>query len=545
LLDRLGQGESALVHHREAVRCRPDWADGHAGLGVALAGQGTLAEALLHLREAARLAPAHPGFQLNLGVALIQAGQAEEAVACLRRALELRPDYAEAAYNLGAVLASLGRREEAIAEYRRALSLRPGYGEACNNLGLALTESGRHAEAVVILRQAVRLRPQATEGYNNLGLALTSLGRFAEAEAALLEALRLEPGYLEAHNNLGSVYKEEGRLEEALASYQIALWHSPQSASTRYNRSLALLAAGQWEEGWREYEWRWRRSRAAQRPFRQPRWDGSPLAGKTVLLWSEQGLGDTVQFARFASCVKERGGRVILECPGCLLGLFQSLPGVDELVAEGQPLPHFDVQVPLMSLPGLLGVTVENIPGQVPYLHAEPQRVRRWKESLSGLAGFKVGVVWQGNPRHEWDHWRSFPLQSLEPLARVEGVRLVSLQKGFGSEQVRGLAGRFEVLELEGRDEDDGFLDTAAVLAGLDLVVSADTSVAHVAGALGVPVWLALARVSDWRWLRDKEGTPWYPEMRLFRQRELGDWPGVFGRMAERARGFAREEGAV
>ena len=219
------------------------------------------------------------------------------------------------------------------------MRLRPKYGEAYNNLGLLLTEAGRHGEAAVVLQQAVRLRPQAVEGHNNLGLAYTSLGRFAEAEACFREALRLDPGYVEGHNNLGSAYKEQGRLEEALACYQTALWLDPQSASTRYNRSLALLQSGEYAEGWKEYEWRWKRKQAVRRAFRQPRWDGNDLAGKTILLWCEQGLGDAIQFVRYAPLVKAKGGRVVLECPGFMIPLFSTCTGVDALAGEGASPP--------------------------------------------------------------------------------------------------------------------------------------------------------------------------------------------------------------
>jgi tetratricopeptide (TPR) repeat protein len=542
-LQAQGQREPARRQLAEAVRLRPEHAEAHSALGLLLARQNRLEEAEAHLAEAVRLRPEQAALHHNLGVCLAQRGRAEEGIASLRRALELRPDYAEACYNLGAVLVEAGRREEGIAAYQRALELRPGYGEAYNNLGLALSDADRHGEAVVILQQAVRLRPQAPEGHNNLGLALAGAGRFREAEAAYAEALRRDPGYAEAHNNLGSALKEQGRLEEALAAYQVALWHNPRSASTHYNRSLALLAAGQWEEGWREYEWRWQRGRMMQRPFRQPPWDGSALNGRTILLWSEQGLGDTIQFARYAAVVKGRGGRVVLECPGCLVPLFRSLPGVDVLVAEEQPVPEFDVQVPLMSLPGLLGVTVQDVLVVEPYLKVVPEREALWRQRLQEVRGFRVGVAWQGNPRFAWDRWRSFPLRCLQPLAEVEGVSLISLQKGPGIEQLAGVRERFAVRVLgEELDAEGAFVDTAAVMKGLDLVVSADTATAHVAGALGVPVWLALSQVCDWRWLRDREDSPWYPGMRLWRQERLEDWEGIFARMADRIVETKRQE---
>jgi hypothetical protein len=298
------------------------------------------------------------------------------------------------------------------------------------------------------------------------------------------------------------------------------------------------LQSGQFEEGWKEYEWRWKRKQAVKRAFRHPRWDGSALEARTILLWCEQGLGDAIQFVRYAPLAKARGGSVVLECPPFMVPLFSTCAGIDALVAEGSALPDYNVQAPLMSLPMLLGTTLETVPAETPYLHADLERVEKWRSRLEGGGGFKIGVVWQGNPRHPWDRWRSFPLACLAPLAAFEGVRLVSLQKGPGVEQVKAFKGRFPVEELgDGLDAEGGaFLDTAAVMMGLDLVVTADTAEAHLAGALGVRVWVALSGMADWQWMVAREDTPWYPTMRLFRQATLGDWRGLFDRMAAELR---------
>jgi tetratricopeptide (TPR) repeat protein len=539
-----GDREAAVARLREAVTLAPAHAEAHSALGMLLGEQGRAAEAVQHFGEAARLRPTWASARHNLGVALAQAGRPEEAVAALQEALRLEPAYAEACYNLGNVLKGLGRRDEAIAIYRRALELRPLYGEVCNNLGLALTEAGQRGEALVVLRQGARLRPKAAEAHNNLGLAYADLGRFAEAEASYEEALRRDPGYAEAHGNLANTLKEQGRFDEAMASYQMALLLDPKSASVRYNRSLALLQAGEWERGWPEYEYRWRRGKERERHTNLPRWDGSPLEDRTILLWCEQGMGDAIQFVRYAKLVKRRGGRVLLECPPRLMPLLSTCPGVDTVVAEGEALPGFDVQCPLLSLPGLLGTTLTSVPAEIPYLHVEPGRVELWRERLSQLPGFKVGVVWQGNRRFQWDHFRSFALAELGPLAEVPGVRLISLQRGHGSEQVAALRGRFEVTDFEDMTDADGaFLDTAAVMRNLDLLVTSCTSSAHLAGALGVPTWLALSAVSDWRWLRGREEKPWYPSVRLFRQDQVGSWKPVFARMAEELRGLVARSG--
>jgi Flp pilus assembly protein TadD len=521
--------------------------------GLSLAQRGELERALTLLRSACRVCPHEPTWQHNLGVALAQAGQAVAAQEALRAALALRPDYAEAWYNLGAVQATVGPdREAAIESYRQAVRYRPDYYEAHNNLGLALVEALQPEPAVVHLRQAARLRPESAEAWNNLGLALTALGRHAEAESALERSLALRPVYADAHNNLAGLYREAGRLPEALAQYDLALRHDPASESLRYNRSLALLQMGQWAEGWREYAHRWRRGKQERRHDHLPAWTGDLPAGMRVLLWAEQGLGDTVQFALFAVEVARRGAersvRVVLEVPPPLRRLLGALAQGQsnlEVLAEGEPVPTCQAQAPLMDLPGLLGCnSPERLPPAGAYLSAEPTRIERaraWLRERAGEARLRVGVVWRGNPHFGNDRWRSFPLAALAPLARVPGVRLIGLQRERAeSERVPLLwpeASLGESLGGEsGWDKDGAFVDSAALLTQLDLLVSADTSMGHVAGALGVPCWLALSRAADWRWLDAAtdggETTRWYAGHRLYRQAELGRWEPVFEAMA-------------
>ncbi len=360
------------------------------------------------------------------------------------------------------------------------------------------------------------------------------LGRFREAEAAYERALELEPRSADSLSNLAGLYKEQGRMDEAVGYYDLAVGFAPDVPSIRYNRSLALLKAGDYSRGWSEYEWRWRRGQEKHRLHPGPRWDGSALAGRTVLIWAEQGLGDALQFVRYAPRVKALGGTVIVECPARLKPLFATCPGIDLLVAEGEPLPAHDCQIPMMSLPLALGTTADSIPWDGPYVAAEPSRSAAWGRRLRREPGFKVGVMWQGNPHYRWDRFRSAPLAAFAPLAAVPGVRLFSLQVGPGAAQVAALNSRFAIEELS-PDPDPAagaFLDTAAIVPHLDLVVAIDSSVAHLAGALGARVWMALSAASDWRWGVGRSETAWYPTMRLFRQSALGDWAGVFEQMA-------------
>jgi tetratricopeptide (TPR) repeat protein len=524
----------AIEAFRLAVHLRPDDAEARAGLGLFLAGRRELAEAVVHLREAARLCPESAPARYNLGVALAESGELGQAEACFRDALRLNPNYAAAHNGLGNVLRDFGRFDEAVASYREALKHLPGRVDIYNNLGQALIEARRPDEAIDVLRQGLRLRPQVA-GHGYLGLALTELGYFTQAEVCYHEALRLNPGYAETHGGLGNAYRAQGRIEEALACYEVVLRQNPEDGTTRWNRALAWLQAGDYERGWAEYEWRWRRKQARPRQLPQAVWDGSPLAGRTLLLHMEQGIGDMIQFIRYAPLVK--GGRVVVECPGSLVPLFASCPGIDRLVAEGDALPEYDVRLPLLSLPHRLGTTLATVPANVPYLAPPAERVERWRAAVVAVGGFKVGIVWQGNPLHPRDRHRSAPLAALAPLAKVPGVRLIRLQKGPGTEQLRATGLGFPVVELaEELDAAGGFLDTAAVMKHLDLVVTVDTAAAHLAGALAVPVWLALSVVCDWRWMTKREDSPWYPTMRLFRQDRLGEWGPVFGRMADAVR---------
>jgi len=524
-----GQPEEALACYHEAIRLRPDYVDAHNNLGHALNVLGRLDEALACYREALRLRPDYAPAHFNLGNALKAQGKPAEALACFREAVRLRPDYAEAHNNLGNVLAELGKLEEALACYREAIRLRPSYADPHNNLGNALSEQGRWDEALPSLREALRLCPDFAEAHNNLGNVLFEQGRLEEAFASLREALHLQPDFAEAHNDLGNAVFALGRPEEALAYYRQAIRLRPDYPDAHLNLSMALLQRGDFEEGWREYEWRWKGKGWSPPAFAQPLWDGSALGGRTILLHAEQGLGDILQLVRYAPLVKSRGGTVVFACRRPLLRLLAGAAGIDRLVPSDGTLPDFDVHAPLLSLPRLLGTTLASVPADVPYLKPEPELVERWGRELGPATGLRVGIAWQGNPEHRKDRLRSVPLQQFEPLARLEGVRLVSLQKGMGVEQIAEVADRFSILDLGSRFED--FADTAAALAHLDLVVTVDSAVAHLAGALGVPVWLALPFVADWRWLLDRDDSPWYPTMRLFRQQTRGDWPGVFERL--------------
>jgi Tfp pilus assembly protein PilF len=528
-----GRLAEAAAAYRKILALRPDIAEVHNNLGNVLWQQGDLVQALARFEQAILLRPDYIEALTNLGIIHAQQGNLDHAQARFEQVLSLKPDCAEAHNNLGKVLLSQGKLDEAAARYEQALAFRPEYAEAHANLGNILGAQGKLDEAAGRFERAIALRPDDADSHKNLGNVFLSQGKLDEAMASYERALALWPNLVEAHNNLGNVLMIQGNLGKAAAHYQKALDLRPDFADAQLGRAICYLTEGDFERGWPAYEGRLRIPGFVPQP-NIPRWKGEPLAGRSLLLLAEQGMGDTLHFVRYARLLKERGARVVLACQPALGRLLASQPDVDELFIQGSgELPRCDFYLPLMSAPGAFGTTAATIPRDVPYLAADPALTERWRKQLSGIDGFKIGIVWQGTRDYRFDRWRSIPLAAFAPLARLSGVRLISLQKGFGSEQVAQVD--FPVLDLSGQlDEVAGpFMDTAAVIRNLDLVVAPDTVIAHLAGALGVPVWIALQFSSDWRWLQGRDDSPWYPTMRLFRQTEFDRWADVFERIAE------------
>jgi tetratricopeptide (TPR) repeat protein len=490
---------------------------------------GDLAGAERLCLDVLRADPAQAGALVVLGAVRHRGGRLREAQALYEQALRLRPDSAEAHNHLGIALAQQGRLDEAAGHYREALRHEPDNVDLLNNLGITLAARGAWDEAAAVLDRAVRLRPDHAAARNTLGVALGELRRLDEAAAQLWEAVRLFPDSADAWSNLAVVLTEQGRFDEALAACEQALRRQPNQVAAHRHRARLWLLLGDLARGWAEYEWR------GQAPaFAGPAWDGTPLPGRTVLLYAEQGLGDTLQFVRYAPLVRQRVGRVVVQGQAGMAPLLSRCAGVDEVVERGAPVPPFGAHAALLSLPRLFGTALATVPAAVPYLSPDPALVEHWRRELSAYPGFKVGIAWQGNPEYRGDRQRSVPLRQFAPLMGVAGVHFFSLQKGPGSEQVRDVAGAWPLTDLGPRlDETAGaFMDTAAVMRCLDLVITSDTAVPHLAGALAVPVWLELPFVPDWRWLLGREDSPWYPTMRLFRQPRLGEWDAVFTRLA-------------
>jgi Flp pilus assembly protein TadD len=506
---------------------------------IELAQRGRDGEAESSFRSQLQRQPHDPVLWHNFAVFLSAHKRAAEAAAHYRQALQLRPDYPEALRNFALLLTSQRRFNEALELLWQAVRLRPHDVPTLAALGNTLLSARRSPEAIGVLRQAARLAPTDAVVRNQLGLACFDAGRFAEAETTFLEALRLDSRLASAHNNLGSLYKAMGRSGEAFACFELALALDPDSTLAKWNRALALLSAGDYERGWQEYEWRWQRPETPPRRLPKPLWNGEPLAGQRILLHTEQGLGDTVQFIRYAALLKQRGAYVLFECPSPLAEVLKTAPGVDELIIEGAPIPPFDCHTPLMGLPRLFQTSLADVPVFEAYVQADPQRVERWRQVFTPhwqKGQWLVGLSWQGNPHHQWDHFRSVPLTLFEPLTLLPNIQLVSLQRGPGTEQIptfQRLTNDALLVPTDGQQTTPEHLaDTAAIMAHLDLVISVDSAPAHLAAALGKRTWTLLSSVADWRWMNDRPDSPWYPSMRLFRQKQFGAWDEVMHRVA-------------
>lgn len=525
------QGNWGLAEqlYRNVLSGRPDDVEALHAYGVlALQSRRPQLSADL-IRKAIGLAPSVPRYQNNLGAALLQAGRVAEAVAAFRQAVTLDTAYADARHNLALALLQLERFDEAAEHCRELIRRDPAHHEAHLLLGNALRHLGHPEEALASCETALRLKPDFAEAHSNRGNALQDLNRLDEALASYDAALRLKPDLAEALSSRGSVLQDQGRLDEALAAYALSLRFKPDDAKARFNNAIALLLTGHFRDGWQDHEWRWRGgSSNTDSPRHQsvPQWRGDPANGRTILLWHEQGLGDTLQFVRYAPLLARMGWNVVVEVQPSLAPLLRPMAGV-QVVVDGAPLPPFQVQSPLLSLPLAFATTLDTIPAEIPYLAVGSDFLMKWRNRLP-QDGLRVGIAWQGNPNHRNDKNRSIPLSHFIALANVPGVRLISLQKKYGLEQLTELPPGCTIETLGPAYDTGDFRDTAAIISRLDLVICADTSVAHLAGALGRPAWVALPFAPDWRWMTNREDSPWYPTMRLFRQSTPGDWLGVF-----------------
>jgi len=531
-----GVGKAALDCYRAAVAAGPEHALAHYNLGGLLYERGDLEGALIHCSRAAALGPGEFDAHINLGNVHLARGALALAADCYRRALAISPNNGLALNNLGNVSALQGDRERALDLYRAAAAALPNFALAHYNLAGLLLERGDWVAAHEHSRRAVLLDPGDADSHFRLGCVLDQRNEITAAMHSYQSAIALEPAHAQAHCNLGLLYLNKGEPLRARASYDRAIGANPEHAKAHVGRAMVDLMRGDWSHAWNEYEWRWKiKDTPPPLPgIARSFWSGEPLDGARILLVDEQGIGDALQFVRYAPLVADRGGRVLLRVRPALRRILGTVRGVESLSTFDEPLPQFDVLCPLLSLPRAFGTNVETVPRDVPYVCSEPERVSEWRRRL-GAHGFKIGICWQGSAK-KTGMGRSFPLGELRGISSIPGVRLISLQKFETADSTNSLYSGMPVESL-GSDFDagpDAFMDTAAVIESLDLVITCDTSIAHLAGALGRPAWIALQYAADWRWMVGRDTSPWYPTHRLFRQSINGQWGEVFDSMVER-----------
>jgi tetratricopeptide (TPR) repeat protein len=521
----MGRLDQAIDVYRLALTIQSDAPDTLSNLGIALTRQGKSEQALPYLQQAITLRQNFPEAHCNLGIAYRAQKRLDDAIASFKAALTLRPDYSDASLNLADTLREAGRLEEALACARQITRLHGNFPQVLDAVGVVLQACKRFDQAIDVYKRAIELNPNFAEVHYNLGTCLRDAADDVAAIQEFRKALELRPDLTPAHNNLASTLMDLGKNDQAMAALRSALAIAPDLATAHFNLGVILLTQGDLPRGFEELEWRWRAPELglSNRKFPQPRWNGEELNGRTILIHAEQGFGDTLQFIRYLPMVAQRGGRIILACQKELARLFRQFEQVEQLVSEGEPLPQFDVHCALLTLPMVFKTDLQSIPNQSPYLRADANLSSQWMERLPGaIAERKIGLTWSGRANYERERARSIELSTLASLANVAGVHFVSLQTGDAAKHSTKFPGL-----LDFSDQLNDFADTAALIDNLDLVITIDTATAHLAGAMGKPVWAMLPHVPDWRWMLDRGDSPWYPSMKLFRQPRAGDWKPV------------------
>lgn len=534
--NNLGVAYVNLKMHEEAAKCfieaialNPQYAEGHCNLGSSQREAGLLKDSLYSFDEAIRLFPNYRDAYLNKGKALFDLKEFSLSLECFTIASKLDPTSGESFSHIGKALLRLGRYDDAIESYQKSVVLNPNDADAYMDFGGALKKMKRLDEALTCYEKAIKLKPANPQAYNNRGNVLKDLKRFDDALASYEKAIELKLDYAEAYNNRGNAFKDMQRLEEALADYEKAASFKPDYVEANWNKSLALLLAGRYLEGWEQYEWRLKKQDSLDSYeyyiLGKTAWRGQAnISGKKILILSEQGFGDVIQFSRYLPHLKSLGAEVFFEVPEQLISLVATVDCDISVIAKGTQQIEFDACCPIMSLPYVFKTTVNTIPAKIPYLHVSKAKKEQWQYKLPASNRLKVGLVWSGNETHQNDFKRTIKFEKLLPLFGLP-IEWHSLVKEYRLNDLDLLKAHPEVRQHQHALKD--FSDTAALIECLDLVISVDTSVAHVAGALGKPVWILLPYVPDYRWMLDREDSPWYSTAKLFRQPELDDWESV------------------
>ena len=521
----LGQPKQAVASYHKAISIKPDYFEAHNNLGNAMAELAMPNEAISSYQMALKIKPDYAEAVLNLGKVFMKTGGNDQAIVCFQKVLSLKPDYAEAYFSLGQASKDEYRLEDALNFYIKALANKPLYPAALNNMGNVLLELKRSDEAVVILAKALEIKPDYVEAHNNLGNALKEQNRSEDAIASYRRAISINPDFAEAHCNIGVLFKELGDLDKAMTCFSKALAVKPDYAEANYNLGLGFLLKGELKKGWKGYanRWKFRPLKKTRRTYEAPLWEGQDIKDKTLFLYPEQGLGDFIQFVRYLPLIQEHGGRVITEAPETLYEITSDSFENFQITETGEPPSQFDFHAPMLDLAFLLGTTEHSIPTHEAYFSAPVKLAQKWREQLDAYEGYRIGLVWAGDPKHKNDENRSIDPSHLAPLLQLNGVKIFSLQVGHDGEANKVLGEN--IVDLAPKLSSFG--ETAAVMSNLDLVISIDSSPAHLAGALGRRVWTLLPFMPDWRWMLNGTTTPWYPSMQLFRQVTIGDWQSV------------------
>ncbi len=543
-LHDLGQVEEAIHNLQLAIQYHPQYAEAFFNLGRFVKETGDIRMAIQYLQKAVAIDPDYEKALFELGIVLQEAEEITAAAEVLQKVIRLNPDHAEAHFALGNNLVKTENIEHAIQEFESASRIKTDFYQAYYNLAFLKKKQGKIKEAIFHIERVLRFRNDSYEAHNELGVLFQADGRLAQAIEKYQHSIILKADYPIARYNMGCALQDLNRLEEAKISYQEAITIHPEYAEAHVNLALLFLLEGDSKNGWHAYEWRSQRQ-AWQDVYPKypciPFWDGSSFSGKRLLVRSEQGMGDTLQFIRYLPMVKKRGGTVVFETKEPLLPMLKGFPGVDEMVLyqqEGIP-DNIDIQIFLLSLPMIFETTIDTIPCQVPYLHADPKRTEYWKKRTAGNL-LKAGLVWGGNPANPDNQFRSIELKCFEPLLTIPGIQFYGLQTGTAARQSDHLSSEIRFRNL-GKEVTD-FMDTAGVIESLDLLISVDTAVVHLAGAMGKPVWMIRPSKPYWVWLDKRKDSPWYPTMRIFRQTIPGVWDDVFTMLANELNILARKK---
>ncbi len=539
-LYELKKFDDAIKSYQKAIYFNSKYAHAYINLGIALRVQGKLDEAINISKKAVLIEPHNPLAYNNLGALFTEQGKFDEAIKVYKKVILLQPNYAEAYNNLGVALRELGKVDEAIETYKKALTLHPDYSNAYNNLSAVLRDKGEFNEAIEACKKAISLQSDYAEPYYNLGVLLKDKGDFNESKEACKKAITLQPDYAEAYNNLGNVLLELGKLDEAIASYNQAIELKSDYAEAYYNLSFPYNLKGDFKKGLKLYESRLSRKKTETRiPRDHLIWDGKKsILGKKFFVYEEQGLGDIIQFCRYLLLVKQKGAEVIFSVKPKMHTLLKTLDKDIVFVDIDPDENSIDFETPLMSLPYLFNTDLNSIPSMTSYLSVDHDRVISWKNRLA-KDSFKIGICWQGS-KTKIDFGRSFPLTLFKDISKLPNVELISLHKGEGEKQIEDINFDLKVLGNDFDNGEDAFIDSAAVISNCDLIITSDTAIAHLSGALGCPTWVVLKKIPDWRWMLDRNDSPWYTSMKLYRQKERDDWEEVFKTIKKDLKSFIK-----